>query len=178
MIQMVCFSFVPYKVFHNEDIRAYIHCNIKEFGNLDMSSLYAKHMVDDFENLKSDFKNLESKGFIQFVHFSVFDKPEWVRYVLSQIHDEFLWLDKSHKITKKAIEAVTYLNATSKVPGLWNEKNTTVMEVTGSKHDSQSMTISDIVEFDVKFSSMATGYKVYQLSRQNSVSGTAIYATY
>lgn len=40
------------------------------------------------------------------------------------------------------------------------------------------MTISDIIEHDVKFASMVTGYKVYQSSRQNSVSDTAIFATY
>lgn len=33
------FSFVSYRVLHNEDIREYIHCNIMELGNLDMLSL-------------------------------------------------------------------------------------------------------------------------------------------
>lgn len=40
------------------------------------------------------------------------------------------------------------------------------------------MTISDIVEYDVRFASMVTGYKVYQSSRDNSVSSMAICATY
>lgn len=31
------FSSVSYGVLHNEDIRAYIHCNIKELRNVDMS---------------------------------------------------------------------------------------------------------------------------------------------
>lgn len=112
------FSSIPYGVFHNEDIRAYIHCNIKKLDNLDILSMYAKHMVDDFGNLKSNFKNLEDKDCIQFVHFPVFDKPEWVRYVLSQIHDEFIWLYKPHMITKQSIQEVTCLNATSEVPRL------------------------------------------------------------
>lgn len=63
------FSSVSYGVLHNEDIKAYIHCNIKELGNADMLSLYTKHMMDEMGNLKPDFKSLQHKGFIQIVHF-------------------------------------------------------------------------------------------------------------
>lgn len=101
-----------------------------------------------------------------------------MRYVLSQIHDEFLRLDKPYKITKKDIQEVTCLNAIGEVLALWNVMNTTILQVTGSKHDNREIKISDIVEFNVRFSSMVTGYMVYQYYRQNSVSGTAIYASY
>lgn len=59
-------------------------------------------------------------------------------------------------MTKQAIQVITYLNAIGEVLGLWNVKSTIVMEGTGSKHDNRSMTISDIVEFDVIFASMVT----------------------
>ncbi|XP_057856259.1 uncharacterized protein LOC131065690 [Cryptomeria japonica] len=55
------FSSVSYGVLHNEDIRAYIHCNIKELGNADMLSLYTKHMMDEMGNLKLEFKSLQDK---------------------------------------------------------------------------------------------------------------------
>lgn len=150
MIRTEHFSFVPYGVLHNEDVRAYIHYNIQELGNVDMLSLYTKHMMDNFGNLKPDFKSLQDKGFIQFVHFSAFDEPEWMRYVLSLIHNEFIWLDIPHKIMKQSIQAVTCLNDTNEILGLRHVKNKSVMEVIGSKHDNRSMTISDIVKFDVR----------------------------
>lgn len=143
-----------------------------------MLSLYAQCMVDDFGSLNSNFKNLEEKCFIQLVHFPIFDEPEWVGYVLRKIHDEFLWLDKPYKITKKAIQEVTYLSATGIVPKLWHVKNTIVMEVTSLNHNNRSMTISEIVEHDVRFAQMVIGYKVYQSSRYNSIFDTTIYATY
>lgn len=58
------FSSVPYGVLHNKDIRAYIHCNIEELGNVDMLSLYTKHMMYGMGNLKIEFKSLHDKGFI------------------------------------------------------------------------------------------------------------------
>lgn len=58
------FSLVSYGVLHNEDSRAYIHWNIKEPRNVDMLSMYTKHMMDGMRNLKLGFKSLEDKGFI------------------------------------------------------------------------------------------------------------------
>lgn len=172
------FSYVPYRVLNVEDIRAYIHYNIEEFGNAKILSLYTKHVMDGMGNLKPDFKSLKDKCFIQFVNFLIFDELEWVKYILSKVRDEFIWLDKPYKITKNEIKVVTCLNATGEVPGLRNVKNTIVTEVTNSQHDSRSMTISDIIEYDVRFASMVMSYKVYQSSRAYSVFDTAIYVAY
>lgn len=59
------FSFIPYGVLHNVDIRPYIHYNIEEHGYVDILSLLTKHMMDGMGNLKSEFKSLQTKGFIQ-----------------------------------------------------------------------------------------------------------------
>lgn len=48
------FSSVPYDVLHNEDVRAYIHCDLAELGNADMLTLYNKHLVDSLGNLKQE----------------------------------------------------------------------------------------------------------------------------
>lgn len=161
-----------------EDIRVYSHCNIEELGNAQMLKLYIDHMIDRMGNLKPEFKMLEEKGFTQFVNFSDFDEPEWVRYILSKIHDKFMWLDKPHEITKTIIKVVTCLNSTGEVTSLRNVKNQIVTKVIGSQFDKRAMTISDIIEHDVIFASMVTGYKVYQSSPNNSVSGTTIYVAY
>lgn len=73
---------------------------------------------------------------------------------------------------------VICLNATGEIPSPRKVQNTMVTKVIESQHDNRSMTINDIVEHDVRFSSMVTGYKVYQSSRQNYVSSTAIFAAY
>lgn len=121
-------------------------------------------MMDEMGNLKPDFKSLQDKGFIPFVHFLIFDEPKWVRYFLSLIHDEFIWLDRPYKITKKDIQAVTSLNIIGEIPGLRYVKNTTVTTVTGSHHDNRLMTINDIMEYDARFGLMVIEYKVYQSS--------------
>lgn len=53
-----------------------------------------------------------------------------------------------------------------------------VTDATGSMFDKRAMTTNDIVELDVKFSSMIVGYKVYHSNKENSVSSTTKYATY
>lgn len=43
---------------HNEDIRTYIHYDLKELGNVDMLDLYKKHLADGLGNLKPEYKVL------------------------------------------------------------------------------------------------------------------------
>lgn len=81
-------------------------------------------------------------------------------------------------ITKQMIQVVTCLNETSEVPSLRKVSNDTVIATTSYKFDNRAMAINGILENDVKFASMAVSYNVYQSSRYNSISGTAIYSTY
>lgn len=91
------------------------------------------------------------------MNFLDFDEPEWVQYILRRIHDKFMWLEKTHKITKTTIKVVTYLISTSEVLGLRNVKNQTVLEEAGSQFHKREMTISDIIEYDFRFVSMVIG---------------------
>lgn len=104
-------------------------------------------MINGIGNLKPEFNSIEEKGFAQFVNFLIFDEPTWARYILSRIHDEFMWLDKPFKITQNAIKAITCLSSIVEVPTLRNVKNQMVTEATSSQFDSRSMTIHDIVEY-------------------------------
>lgn len=174
----VAFSSNPYNIFHVEDSRVYIHANLEELGILHILNLYSKQMLNENFKLKSEYKVLEEKSFVQFVKFPLFDENEWVRYVLSRMHDEFMWLNKPFKITKNAIRVITGLYSFGDIPKLKSMKNQIVTDTTSSKFDRRAMTINDILEHDVRFSSMMTRYKIYSSSRENSVSSTAIYATY
>lgn len=73
---------------------------------------------------------------------------------------------------------MTCLSETDEVPNLRKVSNNIVAATTDSKFDNREMTINDILQHDVTFASMVVGYKVYQTSRQNSVSGSTIYTTY
>lgn len=72
------FSSVPYGVLHIEDIRVYMHCPIKELGSTQMLNLYNNQLVDKSSILKPKFQDLENKGFVKFVRFSMFYEHEWI----------------------------------------------------------------------------------------------------
>lgn len=84
------FSSVSYKVLHVDDVRAYIHCIIEETGNEVILSLYNKHIRDKDGNPKPEYAQLQRKSFMKFFHFLLFDEGEWVRYILSHVHDDFI----------------------------------------------------------------------------------------
>jgi len=157
------FSSVSHGVLHTEDIRVYIHANIEEFGEFRLRDIYHKQLIDDAFELKPKYKGIQEKHFDQFIHFPCFEEDEWVRYVLSRVHDNFLWLKRPYKITKEAIRAVTGLYSSGGIPVLKSVKNDIVTEATGSKFDKRAMTIEDIIDLDVKFASMIIRYKIYQI---------------
>lgn len=64
------FSSVCHGVLHTEDIRAYIHCNIEEIGNYEMSCVFTDHLITN-NQLKPKHAQLRRKGFTQFVDFFV-----------------------------------------------------------------------------------------------------------
>lgn len=64
------------------------------------------------------------------------------------------------------------------MPSLRKVSNDTIIDTTREMFDSRVMTVNDILENDVKFSSMVVRYKVYQSSRYNSIFGTTIYFIY
>ena len=58
--------------------------------------------------LKEEFKIIERKGLTRALDFLNVFKTEWIRIVLSQIHDGSLWLDNGPiKITKRIIHRAT-----------------------------------------------------------------------
>lgn len=62
---------------------------------------------------------------------------DWVRYVLSTVHDQFLWLEVEApiKITKDVIQRVTGFNATGEALNLRTISSTEVTRLTQSQCD-------------------------------------------
>lgn len=82
-------------VIHTEDIRGYIHCDIEEIESYEMSYVFTKHLITD-NQLKVEYAYLKRNGLTQFMDFSAFNEDEWVRYICSHIHGEFIWLDRPY----------------------------------------------------------------------------------
>lgn len=56
------FSKVYHGALHNEDIRAYIHCDIEELGGYALSYSFTQNLITDHQ-LKPEFAHMQRKGF-------------------------------------------------------------------------------------------------------------------
>ena len=73
------------------DIRAYNHCKYETIGNSNILS-NLKDIYNEDRNYKEEFKHLETLNIVQVMVFEEFDELEWVKIVLSRIHDQFYQL--------------------------------------------------------------------------------------
>ena len=81
-------------------------CKIGEVGDLELTSAYEKLCVDG--RLKDEHKHVAEKGLTHALDFPRVFKIDWIKIVLSQVHDMKLWLEReSTKITRKIIQRVT-----------------------------------------------------------------------
>lgn len=126
------FSSMSYGVLHIEDIREYVHANIKDLGSVQLFELYSNPIVQEDFTVKLEFKTLVEKKFAQFAKFPIFEEDEWVHYILSKVHDEFMLIDTPFKITKEAICVVTSLNSFGRLLVLKSMKNDDVTKATDS----------------------------------------------
>lgn len=82
-----------------------------EYDHLKLAEFREKVLTRDDSKLKPEYANLTEKLDV------------WVKYVLSRIHDKFMWLDMPHMINKEAIRVVTGLSSTGPVLTLKAVKN-------------------------------------------------------
>ena len=73
-----------------------------------MEIMEAYNKLCDNRVLKEDFNIVERKGLTRTLDFPTIFKMEWIRLVLSRIHESFLWLEGGPvKINKRIIHQVT-----------------------------------------------------------------------
>lgn len=153
-------SRVPDGVMYVKDVRACSHCNLEDLGTEDIKSMYQFVILGDSGTIKPKFKAIEDLGLTGILYILEF-KDELIKYVLTRVHNEFIWLDMPYMITKEAIRDVTNLPRVGQEPGK-KISNTEVEKLTTVTHDTRSMRISTITNMDIKFASMMIGYKVIQ----------------
>lgn len=104
-------------------------------------------ILGDIGKIKSEFKAIGDLGLTGIMYLLEF-KDEDIRYILSRVHNEFIWLDKPYMITKEAIQAIIGLPRVRQEPGK-KISNTEVQKLTGSTLDNISMRISTITDSDI-----------------------------
>lgn len=169
------FSKIPKGVAFAKDPRAYIPYNIEDLGSENIKNMFMNVITNKQGVIKPKHKIVEDLGFVDILHMPEFE-DETVRYVLSRVHGEFLWLDSVYNITKEAIRVVIGLPSIGTRPEKKKIPNKEVMNLSGATSDNRSLKVSDITDNNVKYYSMVIGYKVAHTNRLNYVSSLCIHS--
>lgn len=84
------FSLIPDRVLLVEDVRFFTKCCVEELGHVEISDTYAELYTDG--KLDSKFEHIKIKGLTEALVYPRVFKPQWVKFVLSRVHDDFMWL--------------------------------------------------------------------------------------
>lgn len=132
---IAAFSRVPNRVIYVEDVREYIHCTLEDLVSSEIKSMYLSILLNKDGFLKLEFQILKDQGFTNILEMPEFE-DEMIRYVLSQVHGEFMWLDRTYKITKEAIHAIIGLPQVRQIPSRWKIPNNEVNKLIGATSDN------------------------------------------
>ena len=122
------------------------------------------------EVLKEEYQIVEKKGLTHALYFPIVFKTEWIRIVLSNIHDgSFSLEDGPVKISKWIIHRVTEYPTLEWPKTLRNDSKEAIEKNIGAKWNKRGMTIDTIKDPLVDFSIRIISHKFYQSSRLNSV---------
>lgn len=166
-------SIIPKKVIMVQDIKKCYNCKIGAIGDLEINEAYNKLCVDGV--LKDEYKIVERKGLTRSLGVPTVFKNEWVRIVLSRIHDGSLWLeDAPIKISKRIIHRVTGYPTLDWYKTLRSDSKKVIERNTGAKWNKRGMAIDSIHDPLVEFAVRVIAHKFYQSSRPNSVPCIAV----
>ena len=99
-------STIPPKVVMVQDVRRCYNYKIGAIGDMKIRDAYDRLCENGV--LKDEYKIVETKGLTHALEFPTVFKTEWIRLVLSRIHDGSLWLeDGLVKISKRIVHRVT-----------------------------------------------------------------------
>ena len=155
------------------DVRKCYNSKIGAIGDMEISQAYDK--LCENRVLKEEYKIAESKGLKRALGYPTSFKIEWVRLVLSRIHDGSLWLESAPiKITKRIIHRVIGYPTLDQYKTLRSDSKEVIERNTGAKWNKRGMTIDTIQDSLVEFVVRVISHKFYQSSRLNSVPCIAV----
>lgn len=153
-------SVIPPKVVMVQDVRKCYNCKIGSIGDMEINQAYEK--LCDNGVLKEEFKIVETKGLTRALGHPTSFKTEWVRLVLSRIHDGSLWLENAPvKITKRIIHRVTGYPTLDRYKMLRSDSKEVIERNTGAKWNKRGMTIDTIQDPLVEFAVRVISQKFY-----------------
>lgn len=93
------FSLILDKVLLVEDVRFFTKCRVEELGHVEIKDTYDELCTDG--KLDSKYEHIKIKELTKALTYPHVFKPQWVKFVLRRVHDDFMWLAKQpFKITK------------------------------------------------------------------------------
>lgn len=101
-----------------------------------------------------------------------------IRIILSRVHGDKMYLERTHDIMTEAIHAITSFCNTGEVPTLRKVIKSKMTKLTSFVSDQWGMTVNTIKDDLVKYACMVIRYQTFYASRINSISATAVNATY
>ena len=125
--------------------------------------------------MREEFNIVEEKGLIRALDFPMTFKTEWIKIVLSRIHDGCIWLEGGPiKITKRIIHRVTGFPTLDHPKVLQSDDKETIEKNTRAKWNKRGMTIDTIIDPLINFVVRVISHKFYQSSRLNNVPCIAV----
>lgn len=151
-----------------ENVRRCYNYKIGAIRDIEIREAYEK--LCKYGVLKEEFQIIEKKGLTHALDFLTVFKTEWIRIMLSRIHDGSLWLeDGLVKISKIIIHRVTRYPTLEWPKTLRSDSKEAIEKNTKSKWNKRGMTIDTIKDPLVEFAVRVISHKFYQSSQLNSV---------
>ena len=95
-------SMIPPKVVMIQYVWKCYNYKVGSIGDLELKEAYDR--LCENGKLKDEYQIVERKGLTLALDTPIVFKIEWIKIVLSQIHDRFIWLEKGLvKITKRIV---------------------------------------------------------------------------
>lgn len=170
-------SQVPDGVIVKGDLSSYLNCKIEDLGSLSIYS-QLKFLCDKSGKIQPKYIRVYEKGFHNATYFLEDFEEEHIRIILSSVHGENMYLERTHTITKEAIHVVTSFWSTGEVPKLRQISKETITTLTSSTSNGNAFFVNNIKDPMVKLATMAIGYRIFYSSRMNSVPSVAVHTTY
>lgn len=157
-------------VMHIDDIRAYIYCKKEPIG-LDRIRSHIETMMNPNMSFKDEFTHFTNHPIIEYVTAYEFYELEWIKILLSRIHDDLFWIGEVLvHITSDLIYEITELSKTGAILPTGKDVRKQVEKACRSRSDKHGMTIEPIEESkDIKLIAMILGYKFQHANRVTSV---------
>ena len=161
------------KVVMIQDVRKCHNCKVGSIGDLELKEAYDR--LCENGKLKDEYQIVERKGLTHALNTPTVFKTEWIKIVLSQIHEGYIWLEKGPvKITKRIVLRVIGYPTLEWSRAIKSDAKEVIEKNTGAQWKKRGMTTDTITNPLIDFVDRVIAHKFYQSSKINSIPCVAI----